>query len=191
MGERDELSEWSAAWRATNGIAADTRAEIARRVQGARRRWLAGTVVEALIAVVGLAVTVHTGLNAERLVEQVAMASLSVVIVLAAIAGWHVRRSTYPPSHASSPHEWVTFLIARARMRLRMARAGFLLLAVETAIFVPWVASRAERGNPADYARGFLALAAIAAVLGVSLWLSRRRACQELDRLSDLGRDLD
>jgi hypothetical protein len=194
MGERDELSEWSAAWQTTDGIAADTRAEIARRIVGARRRWLAGAIAEGLIVVVGLAVTVHTGLQAERLVEQVAMASLSVVIVLAAIAGWYVRRGTYPPLHATSPHEWVEFLIARARLRLRMARGGFFLLAAETAIFIPWVASRAERAamrsDTAAYIEGFLLLAAIAGTLGFSLWLSRRRAREELNRLTALWREL-
>ena len=192
MVERDELSEWTTAWQATDGVPAETRADIARRIRGARRWWIAGAVMEGVVVVVGLSVTVVTGLQAERLVEQVAMASLSIVIVLAAIGGWHLRRGTFPPSHATSPRDWVEFLVARARLRLRMARAGVLLLVVETAIFIPWVASRAERGgDSAGWYWGFLLLAAIVGALALGLWLSRRHARHELERLSGLRRDLD
>ena len=192
MVERDELSEWTTAWQATDSVPAEARADIARRIREARRWWLVGAIMEWVIVVVGLSVTLVTGLQAERLVEQVAMASLSGVVVLAAIVGWHLRRGTCPPSHATSPRDWVEFLVARARLRLRIARAGFLLLAVETAIFIPWVASRAERRvDSATWYWGFLLLAAIVGVLALGLSLSRRHARHELDRLSDLRRDLD
>jgi hypothetical protein len=194
MAERDELTDWMRAWQSDDQLAEDTRREVARRVRRSDRWWTISAIVEAVIAVIGLAVTIITGLRAEVLIEQIAMASLSVVVVLTAIGAWRLRRDVGPPA-ASSTLAWVDFLIARARRLKQSTRSAFIILAVEVVIFIPWIASVAERraasgDTGAALLRGYLWLGVVATLIAAGFVLVRRHAARDLENLTRLRRDL-
>ena len=192
MTERNELTDWAAAWQADDPLPERTRQDVQHRVARSQRWWRIGTLAEAVIAVVGLAVVLSVGLRAERPVERVAMTSLAVVVLLTVAGGWWLRRDTWRPA-AESTAAWIEFLIRRATRRVQMAWFGAAILPVEIAIFVPWILSRAERaadGRDAALLLGFTLLAGLCALLGAGLFLLGRHARRELDQLKHLQREL-
>jgi hypothetical protein len=192
MTQPDELSEWMATWQADDPLPPSTRAEVQQRVARSQRGWLLATIAELVIGVVGLGVTITVGLLADRLVERLAMASLTVVVVATMAAGWWLRRDAWRPA-AQSTRAWIEFLLRRAQRRMQMAQLGGIILPLEAAILTPWIISRADwssNGRAAALLAGFTMLGLLCGVLGAGLFFFYRRARRDRDDLLHLHREL-
>ena len=188
MSERDELMEWMADWQAEAPLSDGIRETVQRRVARSQRRWRIEAVSEAVVAVVGLAVTTTTAWFATTTIEWLAMASLSVVVVCAYWTSLRYRRGLWQPT-ASSTEAWLDFLVRRAHLRLRATSAAAVLLVVEVAIFIPWVWVRATDTWRSIF--GFTLLAALTVAFTVGLVLQGRAARREIAQLSTLQHELE
>ena len=186
MTERDELLDWMDIWQADEPIPNALRDEVERRVVSSQRRWRVATAIEIAIGTIGLLVILLVAWHAKSLVERLAMSSLALVVIGASVTSWRFRRSIWEPA-AAATDEWIDFLIRRARVRVRMAAAGWLILILEILLYVPWIWARAAGGSVVP---GFALLAIISAALAVGLFLQRRGAHRELAQLSHLQREL-
>ena len=186
MSERDDLLEWTAVWQTDEPIPRDLRDEVQRRVVASQRRWRIATGVEVVIGTIGVLVTTLVAWYATTLVERLAMSSLALVVVAGCVVSWRLRHSSWEPA-AATTDAWVNFLIARGRIRLRMANAGALMLIVEIALYSPWIWARAAGGSVVP---GFALLACISAVLAAWLVQQRRSARRDIAQLCELQREL-
>lgn len=189
MSERDELMDWMADWQADAApIARDVHDDIHRRLRASQWRWRAETAIEIVIGTVGLSVIVWAGWLATNAVERIAMASLGLVVMATCVVAWRFRRGIWAPA-ADTTEGYMSFLLERARGRLRMVRLGVVLLVVEIVLYIPWIWSRAV--SPRGIVLGFTLLALISTLIAAGLYVQQRRARRELEQLTALQRELD
>jgi hypothetical protein len=182
-----ELEQWTAEWRqqgSARGDAAERApAAIRDRVRRRSRRLVLLTAGERLLAAAAIvflwrfARALGTPLDLFTLTAFAALAELAFAFSL-----WN-RRGVWRPS-AESTAAYLALERERCRRSRRSIQAGWVLLAVEVALFVPWIAHRLHAGARAPgLARYLAAYGYLAAVAGataiVLLALARRRAREE------------
>lgn len=196
MTETDlELREWMDAWQEAEAAPpAAARDALLRRV---KRRTLGLALLAASEAVLSAGVLVFLTWLVRRSpypVDWALAAGLALLTVgILAFSLWNRRGVWRAPAETTAA--LLAFSLRRARRRLRGLRAGWALLGVELALFVPWIWLRlveATGAPPAGadlaWSYGFLAVwiggaAAVLAALG--RWTRR-----EIARLENLRREL-
>lgn len=185
-----ELQAWMGAWQSGPGPGPEVRRALQRRV---RRRSLglkALAAGEVLFAAAMLAFLLRIAAFSRRLPDTLAMLALALLVVGA--VGWSLwnRRGLWRPS-AETSRAYLALSLARCRRRLRGLRFGWVLLAAEVAVFLPWIGWRIWREGPADpvlasYLWGYLLLVLLVGVAAVVLALLARYSRRELRALEEL-----
>jgi hypothetical protein len=178
----EELQSWAAEWQGGTGLAPEERTAIGRRVRR-RSRWMAVlTAVEVAIVAAALGGLLPLLLAAAHGADLAALTAFcAMALAILAFSLWN-RRGVWRP-RGESVGEFVALSRERNRREARALRAGWLLLAAETAVFVPWIAWRFDpAARPEAYGLQALLAGAAAAIL-LALARRARRERHELDRL--------
>lgn len=195
MTHDEELEGWRSAWRADEGVRTAIDPEAVRRdARRKGRRLVLLTISETLLAVAGLVALGVVGWRSRDRADAVATGALGILVLFhSGLALFHRRGILGTPS-AETTRALLDLAIVRGERRLREVRAGWALLAIEIAVFVPWIWHRLTADGPPDAATfagsyGFLAtlVAAAAVFLG---WLKRRTE-RDLSASRRLRRQLD
>lgn len=188
-----ELQTWMADWQAV--APASGPAEQIRRHARSRNRmatlWVASEWGIGLGALVFL---VHRILTQGDPMEQVAMGLLALVTASALGFTWWNWYGALG-SQGESTRTYVTLSIERTRRFARAVRAGWVLLAVELAIFTPWVAYRLYSqdpvASPSRQAFGWAWLAGMTALGAAGLVALERWTAREARQLERLRTELE
>lgn len=188
-----ELQAWMADWQAATAQMAPA-AQVRRIVR--RRTWQLALWVsgEVIIGAVALTVLVHRVWTETDLLERVAMGLLALVTSGALLfTWWNWRGALGARAERTATH--LALSIERSRRFARAVRAGWVLLALELAVFTPWVAyrlygdGRAATGAVGLFAWGLLAGMTVAGATGlIALGRWTARDARVLDQLR---RELD
>jgi hypothetical protein len=178
-----ELQSWSEDWQAS-AAPADLPEVVRAHV---RRRslllafWLLG---EALVGFGSLIFLLYYAVTQDDAFQRVSMGLLAAVDAGAlafASSNW---RGAWAP-RAETTASFLELSFERARRLRRAVRVGWLILAGEVTVFVPWVWYRAGEGSllwPWSFLGGMVALAILFLVL-VDAWA--RREIETLEALAD------
>jgi hypothetical protein len=167
MNGRDvDWTAWTSDWRDIDSTSASS--SLARRVRSRGRLLRAWAIAEAVLVVVAVAALAAVAVTTASLVDRVAMLALAVVCMAAGAFAWWNWRDVWHP-HAESVRAFVEISVLRCRRLRRAIAAGWWLLVVEIACFVPWLALRPQAGR----LRGFVLLSVLAAA-GMALLVSMR-----------------
>lgn len=189
-GTDSELRDWRSAWqRGEAGLDAETRARIRRRTVRRSCGLKALAVGEVVFAATLLAFFGGAAVRAADAVEATILLLFALLVVGALLSALWNRRGLWRP-RADTAAEHLRLSIARARRRLAGLTAGWVILAVEVALFVAWIGRRHAGGSErTGEAVALLALLSVAAA--AALWLLRRYTLGELERLEAMRRGLD
>jgi hypothetical protein len=186
----DNLQAWTAAWQHSEPVPpAD--AALARYVRRRSRLisyWMIGELIVAAVALTAIALII---LRRPDPFERLAMGSLGLVCVGAvAFSWWNWRGTTAAVGETTAAY---LELSASRLMRLRRAlTAGWIILAAELVVFVPWVwyrqltSSDAAGWWPWAFLAGMAGLGAHGLTL-VARWARREAAMVERLRDECLG----
>lgn len=177
-----ELHDWVRTWHSSGErpMAADEiDGRVRRRIR--RLRWWAG--VEATVGIVAFAVVSYRFVVEPDVFERIAMALLGVIAVGGIALSWWQWRGIWRAA-ALTTSEFLTASILRSQRFERYVAAGWLILAAEIAVFVPWIRYR----SGGWFAWGFLLVMVVAA--GVCLLAAQRRLRRERESLGAIERDL-
>lgn len=180
-----DLREWIDDWQQGAEPAAAARQSIRDRVKRQsffQKLIAAGEVLVGAGILAFLAVAVW-GVS-KPLELPVALAFLLLLAGAIAYSTWN-RRGLWKPS-AETASAFLVLSEARCRGRLRAVRASYVILAIEIAIFVPWIWSRHGGAAGPALARAYTFLAVFVAVAAVVLVLIRRRTLRDLKELDAL-----
>ncbi len=132
-----EWQDWARDWQAAESAtpASDAIRQYVHHRSRLLRIWRAG---EALVAAVFLPFLVHRAVTHTDPLERLAMAMLALITVGAiAFSWWNWRGATRTAGETTT--SFVALSTERARRLLRGIAFGWLILAGEVAVFVPWV----------------------------------------------------
>jgi hypothetical protein len=188
--EAAELESWTTAWTSQGQVAAADLRRLRRRTR--RHVWSGvGTLV------LGVAfLTWFTVWTFERPEPTMLVAAVAVWALVLGATAFELsnRRGTWRPRNDST-RAFLELSELQARRRRRGVRFGWLLLAAETAFFLPWIAwevgGSAERAAPlGEYVGPYAFLAAMVGGFAITLrWLGRRSE-RELAEIHTLRADL-
>lgn len=191
-----ELQAWMADWHADSAPVAPA-AQVRQIVK--RRTWQLGAWVtgEVTIGAAALTFLMHRVWTETDLLERVAMGLLALVTSCALLFTWWNWRGALG-ARAERTVIHLALTIERSRRFARAVRAGWVLLALELAIFAPWVAyrlhgdGRVATGANGLFAWGLLAgmtAAGAAGLIALGRWTARdARVLDQLRReLGDEG----
>jgi hypothetical protein len=184
--ERDrELQDWMESW--TDGPPApaeEVRAAILRRVRRQsfyQRLWAA---LEAVVAV-GMAVfLVAMGARPTHPSDIPVIAAFGLLLGATMIWGWLTRKGMWRTTDDSTA-AFLDLSLRRCSNRLKLVRGGFVILALEILIFVPWLRIRSAPPWAFAYLAGMVALAIVA------LLVVGGRTHRDLESLAELERKLE
>ena len=189
--EAAELESWSAAWRSQGRLADDDLRRLRRRT----RRHVWSGVGTLLFGVAFL--TVFTAWTVQRPEPTMLVAAVAVWGLVLAATTFELsnRRGTWRPRNDST-RAFLELSELQARRRRRGVRFGWLLLAAETAFFVPWIAwvvgGSAEAAAPlGEYVGPYVFLAAMVGGGAIALLWIGRRAARQLDEILALRAELE
>ncbi len=194
-GQDTELRTWMEAWQAEGETPVDLRERILRRVRRQSFYQKAWAVGEAAIVLMMTAFLVWVGVNTTQTADIVVVVAFLILQAWALVYGYRSRRGLWRPRDESAA-AFLDLSLRRCEQRLKLTRAGYVILAVEVAVFVPWLwlrtqpdAARAASllGTRAG-AYGFLALFVAAAL--AALIYAGHRTRRDLAALQDLERSL-
>lgn len=133
--------------------------------------WLVGDLIIGVLATAGLTFRLMTATDGwDRLAFGV-LAAMTAGFVL--FTWWHWRGTRRPSSQTTS--EYVTWTLERSLRFARYARAGWLLLAIEALVLVPWVAHQLYGAGRSPSAKHqALVWLFLAMMLGLGAWILRR-----------------
>jgi len=185
-----ELREWIDDWQQDAEPAAAARERIRARVkrQSFRQKlfvageWAVGAGILAFLAAAVWGVS-------NPLEVPVALAFLLLLAGTVAYSVWN-RRGLWKPS-AETASAFLALSEARCRGRLRAVRASYVILAIEIAIFAPWIWSRLGGAAGPALARAYAFLAVFVAVAVMVLVLIRRRTLRDLGELDALRSQIE
>ena len=188
-----EMQQWMDAWHA-NGEASAAPDAIRKHVEG--RRLLLALWVGCEIVVCGgmLSFLLHRVVTHPDPVEMLAMGLLALITVSAlAFSWWNWRGAILTASDTTSAY--IALSVERTRRFRRAVYVGWVILAAEVVVFVPWIWYRLYAGPDAPpagaerFGWGLLAGVTAAAVVllsGLHMWARR-----EARILDELRRELD
>lgn len=153
--------------------------------------WLVGDVIIGVLATAGLTFRLMTTTDGwDRLAFGV-LAAMTAGFVL--FTWWHWRGTRRPSSQTT--FEYATWSLERSLRFARYARAGWLLLGIETLVFVPWVSHQLYgSGRTPSVNEQALAWAFLVAMLGLGAWFLRRLqrwARRDAQALADIVSELE
>ncbi len=194
-GQDTELRTWIETWQAEGETPVDLRERMLRRVRRQSFYQKASAIGEAAIVLLMTAFLAWVGINSTRTADIVVVVAFLILQAWAVIYGYRARRGLWRPRDESAA-AFLDLSLRRCEQRLKLMRAGYLILAVEVAVFVPWLwirtqpdAARAASllGTRAG-AYAFLAVF-VAAALAAIIYAGHRTR-RDLDALKDLERSL-
>ncbi len=194
-GQDTELRTWMEEWQAEADTPLDLRETILRRVRRQSFYQKAWAIGEAAVAMLMTAFLVWVGATTPHAADVVVVVAFLLLQAWAVAYGYRVRRGLWRPKDESAA-AFIDLSLRRCEQRLKLVRAGYFVLAIEVAVFLPWIWIRTRPDGtppasllatrPGAYAYlGVFVVAALAALVYVG-----RRTRRDLDALHDLKRSL-
>jgi len=185
----EELRSWAKEWKRAGEPRGIEPAVIEREVR--RRTLRLGVFAAVEFAILGamLVFLVMFAFSTHDPWDLAMVVAFSALIFVVFGRGIGALRRTWR-AHAETTRGFVDLMIVRGETRLIQTRFGWVILLVEIAVFVPWIAhtTRASSAPAIAIAYGFLASAVAIAV--VTLIVTRRRALRDLNRWRALHDDV-
>jgi hypothetical protein len=178
----DELREWMADWQADAEPAADVREAIRRRVKRQNRGMVLLAAGELVFACGMLVFLIGFAVRHPRPVDVATMAGFSLLVIWAISYSLWYRRGIWRPD-AETTASFLALAIRRCHRRLLALRAGWWLLTMEVALFIPWIAYHLQPAAPMESVTSYGFLALMAGGAAAVLVVLDRRARRELAEL--------
>ena len=192
MSERQELRQWIEDWQ-TADEAAPPEESIRLFVERRTRRLRLWAVIDAIIGSAFLTFLLHRTVTHPDPIEKIAMGLLGVLTagtVAFGVWNWRGVRA----ANAQNTQAFVSLSIERARRLRRAIRAGWVVLTIEVAVFVPWVWYRlyglGESPSPAEERFGWGFLAGMTALAVIFLVAMSAQASRDERRLAELREEM-
>lgn len=191
-GAEDDLARWREQWRAEAAPPRLDLAKLRRRAKSRTLGLLAYLVVGALVSGVGSAALFWVAARSGRALDFVVAAGLTVLILWALLFELRSLQGLWRPT-SETPAAFLDLAIGRCHRWLKVVRASWGLMALETALFVPWLFARIEDRQAASgdvlFAFGFLAL--MVGLVAGGMLAVRRWALRRLEHLTALRQSLE
>lgn len=192
MSEQQQLAGWMRDWQAADA-AAPPEESIRAFVERRTRRLVLWAAIDGVIGAGFLAFLLHRVVTHPDPIEKLAMGLLAVITVgTVAFSVWNwrgVRRSASETTRA-----FVSLSIERARRLRRAIQAGWIVLASEVAVFVPWVSyrlyGRGDVPSRGEERFGWGFLAAMTSLAVVFLLAMSAKASRDERTLADLREEI-
>ena len=148
-GADREIQGWMEEWKAgEREIPAGLNERILRRVKRQSLNQKLFLALEILTGVVMAAFLVGVGLRSSHPADLPMVICFLGLILGAIVWGIRIRRGLWHPEGHSTA-DFLNLSLRRVRQRARMVRAGYVLLAIELAVFIPWILVRSDSPGPA------------------------------------------
>lgn len=185
-----DIREWSALW--TSAGAEETPVEarrvIVRRVKRQSLYQRLFAVVEGLVAVIMGALLIAASARASHPADLPAVIAFMIILVVIVAWGIRARRGLWRVG-GESTSDFLDLSLRRCRQRLRMVAAGYLVLAAEAAVFIPWLWIRSATGE--GRLQGYARLALLAGTSLAVLAVVHRRTRKDLVAVAEIRRSLE
>lgn len=195
-GQDTELRSWMQEWQAERETPLGVREIILRRVRRQSFYQKAFAAGEIAVMVVMTSFLAWFGFTTRRPVDVVLVVAFLILQAWAVVYGFRARRGLWRARDESAA-AFLDLSLRRCAQRLKLVRAGYAILAVEVAVFVPWIWVRTRAGvapgaswlatRPGAYA--FLAVF-VAVALAAIVYVARRTRA-DLSALGEMKRALD
>ncbi len=164
----DELTRWTRAWRGDEErLPPDVEEAVRRSVRRKSRALVAMAILEIILTVCGLVVLTKLAIRASGTADRAVAFSLAASIaVFAGLIGWS-RRGTFRP-RAETTRAFLDLVILRSERRLSELRLGWVLLALEAAVFLPWLIHKTYAGVLATPSAALMAFGFLIAMSGAA-----------------------
>jgi hypothetical protein len=188
-----ELAGWSRTWQAGGTGQPIDAAAVRRQVRRRTRRFRLAAVAEAAVCLGMFGFLAWFARHAADTWDLVAAALLAALCVAALLRSLQVAKRHWAPAGESTA-DYLTLMVRRCRAMRIQVRVGWAVLAVEVAVFVPWIARTLHRrhGSPVPIDAALAAWGLLAAATGAAVVLLvalRWRNERERARWERLQRD--
>lgn len=196
MAQDTELRAWMQEWQVEAETPVDLRETILRRVRRQSFYQKVWAIGEAVLVLLMTTLLVWVGATTTRTADVVVVVTFLLLQAWAVAYGFRARRGLWRPSDESAA-AFLDLSLRRCEQRLKLMKAGYVLLALEVAVFVPWIwiRTRPEGTMPptsflATRAGAYAFLAVFVAAALAALLYTGRRTRRDLAALGNLRGDL-